>query len=203
LWGPLQVTESVAATSSDVARASAAQEGRAAANAALKQVATHRSRHLRRHAWRHTHRSAALRDKAKAESKTETKAETKVAAIDVAANETDLLPASVANAKAQLQPSEGGAGDVPAAKSDRGRGPADAQNSPPSAADAAIVASDELNDIDLAVTETFPRPAPKIAGASIAPADEDTWSKTSIIGKLFIAFGGLLTLASAARMFMA
>ena len=33
--------------------------------------------------------------------------------------------------------------------------------------------------------------------------DSSTLDKTSLIGKIFIAFGALLTLASAARMFMA
>ena len=33
--------------------------------------------------------------------------------------------------------------------------------------------------------------------------DSSTLDKTSLIGKIFIAFGALLTMASAARMFMA
>lgn len=33
--------------------------------------------------------------------------------------------------------------------------------------------------------------------------DSDTWNKTSLIGKIFIAFGSLLTLASAARLLIA
>ena len=37
----------------------------------------------------------------------------------------------------------------------------------------------------------------------MASTDDSTWGQTSLIGKIFIAFGGLLTLASAARMFMA
>ncbi|MEO6382284.1 MAG: hypothetical protein ABIO35_09850, partial [Nitrobacter sp.] len=61
-------------------------------------------------------------------------------------------------------------------------------------------------------------PAPTLALASLdaptsasradittgqAAASEDSWNKASLIGKIFIAFGGLLTFASAARMFMA
>jgi len=42
------------------------------------------------------------------------------------------------------------------------------------------------------------RPNPVVAGSQNA-----TWDETSLIGKLFIAFGALLTVASAARMFMA
>jgi hypothetical protein len=33
--------------------------------------------------------------------------------------------------------------------------------------------------------------------------DGSTWDQTSLIGKIFIGFGALLTMASAARMFMA
>ena len=40
--------------------------------------------------------------------------------------------------------------------------------------------------------------APAAVSSSKSP-----WDQTSLIGKIFIAFGGLLTLASAARMFMA
>ena len=36
-----------------------------------------------------------------------------------------------------------------------------------------------------------------------APRTVSTWDQTSLIGKIFIAFGALLTMASAARMFMA
>ena len=41
--------------------------------------------------------------------------------------------------------------------------------------------------------------APVLAAAN----DGSTWDETSLIGKIFIAFGALLTMASAARMFMA
>ena len=34
-------------------------------------------------------------------------------------------------------------------------------------------------------------------------SEASTWDQTSLIGKIFIAFGALLTMASAARMFMA
>ncbi|QDM16499.1 hypothetical protein FNL55_10945 [Tardiphaga sp. vice352] len=74
---------------------------------------------------------------------------------------------------------------------------------------AQVVSPDELNEIDRAAIE--PRPALTLASATLdAPAaaevnsiDNSTWDKTSLIGKIFIAFGGLLTMASAARMFFA
>jgi hypothetical protein len=78
--------------------------------------------------------------------------------------------------------------------------------------DGKVAASDQLNDADRALRDT-PPPAPQVAVASTdAPAprtvamagdDHSLWDETSLIGKVFIAFGTLLTIASAARMFMA
>ncbi len=79
-------------------------------------------------------------------------------------------------------------------------------------ADGQVVASDQLNDTDRALREAAP-PSPPVAVASNdAPAqrtfamagnDHSLWDETSLIGKVFIAFGTLLTIGSAARMFMA
>jgi hypothetical protein len=79
---------------------------------------------------------------------------------------------------------------------------------------AQVVSPDELNELDRAAAETRPAltlasatlDAPAVAPAPAAEAtsaDNSTWDKTSLIGKIFIAFGGLLTMASAARMFIA
>ena len=46
-------------------------------------------------------------------------------------------------------------------------------------------------------------PAPPATPVTAASKDDSTWDQTSLIGKIFIAFGALLTMASAARMFMA
>jgi hypothetical protein len=91
--------------------------------------------------------------------------------------------------------------------------PADA---PPSAdqSGAQVIAADQLNDVDRALRESPPAastpPAVPLAIASAeattapAAATESTaWDQTSLIGKIFIGFGALLTMASAARMFMA
>lgn len=54
-----------------------------------------------------------------------------------------------------------------------------------------------------------PSPTPRAAATTTVGQTEasaaagDTWSRTSLIGKIFVAFGGLLTLASAARLFIA
>jgi hypothetical protein len=127
------------------------------------------------------------------------------------------LPPSVANANAQLA-----AADVPpddansvstkasnmlrtmAAK----QGDSAEPQVPAPAANTELVAADQLNDVDRALSGDKPVLAPTVAMAMAqAPAavstDDSTWGQTSLIGKIFIAFGGLLTLASAARMFMA
>lgn len=85
---------------------------------------------------------------------------------------------------------------------------ATADPAPTTEDDSQIIASDQLNELDRAA-ETGQKPASKIlrptsqtAQAASAGSD-DAWSQTSLIGKIFIGFGGLLTLASAARMFIA
>lgn len=80
-------------------------------------------------------------------------------------------------------------------------------------ADGQVVASDQLNEIDRALHEETP-PSPPVAVASneapvmraslvMAGSDHSVWDEASLIGKVFIAFGTLLTIGSAARMFMA
>jgi hypothetical protein len=87
------------------------------------------------------------------------------------------------------------------------------------AAAAQVVAADQLNDVDrelhegnapaspLAMASAEEPPAasavaPVVAGSAVSSSDS-TWDRTSLIGKIFIGFGALLTMASAARMFMA
>jgi hypothetical protein len=78
-----------------------------------------------------------------------------------------------------------------------------------------VAASDQLNDTDRALREAAPPAAssPSVPVAAneasaqrtvaMAGDDHSAWDETSLIGKVFIAFGTLLTIASAARMFMA
>jgi hypothetical protein len=164
---------------------------------------------------RHWKRSAASKSgKVTAKSDETTKADVADAAGDTSA----AIPASVANANAQLTPADSPADSANAmsakastmlvAATDK---PAEAQP----ATDTQVVSSDQLNDVDRALQETA-RPAPTLAMASAeapaAPAapvtaassnESSTWDQTSLIGKIFIGFGALLTMASAARMFMA
>jgi hypothetical protein len=134
------------------------------------------------------------------------------------------IPPSVANANARLN------SDAPADNANAMTAkvntlltdadkPADAQ----AATDSQVVASDELNDVDRALqqsqSETPPQaqtpPSTQPQTVAVAPvkatsaapvlasSDSSTWDQTSLIGKIFIAVGALLTMASAARMFMA
>jgi hypothetical protein len=170
----------------------------------------------RRQASRH-------RDSAKTAQKFGDKADKKDAAAtadEAKADNSDVAASSqmspeVANANAQLA-----AADTPtaaAASAMTGRAndnvQAAADNTAAPNAESQVVAPDQLNDIDRAVqqdnppaqkaviaaTDAQPRPAPVMASSQQSSA----WDQSSLIGKIFIGVGTLLTLASAARMFMA
>jgi hypothetical protein len=127
------------------------------------------------------------------------------------------LPSSIANAHAQLADADMSPGSATALSSqarDRLQLMAANQPAPQPAADTGIVAADQLNELDRVLSETKPDDREKAppatiamaaaqAPAAVASSDDSAWGQTSLIGKIFIAFGGLLTLASAARMFMA
>lgn len=125
------------------------------------------------------------------------------------------IPPAVANANAQLAPAETPTAAAASAMTDRANENIQAKADKTNAADAEalVVAADQPNDIDsaaqqdttpaqktvLAATEAQPRPAPVMASSQQSSA----WDQSSLIGKIFIGVGTLLTLASAARMFMA
>jgi hypothetical protein len=130
-------------------------------------------------------------------------------------NSSTAIPPSVANANAQLPSPDTPTGSAKAMSARANNILAAAADNRPDAqpaADAEVVAADQLNDLDRALQESKPpSPAPTLAMVTAnAPApvmarsdDNSTWDQTSLIGKIFIAFGALLTMASAARMFMA
>ena len=139
------------------------------------------------------------------------------AATDTAGNDgvnPATLPPSVANANAQLTAVDtltDSARAMTARANDIVQAAADGQ--PP--ATSQVVASDQLNDVDRALREDAP-PQPQTAlamasaeapGTAAPPAaassDSSNSDQTALIGKIFIGFGAVLTLASAARMFMA
>jgi hypothetical protein len=123
------------------------------------------------------------------------------------------LPPVVTNANAQLAAAdtpENSARAMTTRANDITQAAADAQ--PPAASP--VVAPDQLNDVDRALREETPpqqtmlaiaSAEPPAAPAARAPASDESsaWDQTSLIGKIFIGFGALLTLFSAARMFMA
>ena len=129
------------------------------------------------------------------------------------------LPPSVANARAQVADADVSSGSATALTSQaRARLQVMAENQPDQAAAPAanteLVAPDQLNDLDRALSDSKSEDKEKAPSATLAMAvaqapaaaassDDSAWGQTSFIGKIFIAFGGLLTLASAARMFMA
>jgi len=170
---------------------------------AAKKYAKHGSRHWKKHAHR-TSGKVALK------SSPDRKAD----ATDVAAaadGVSTAIPPLVANANAQLAAADTPDGnakamsaratDILQAAADK---PVDAQQP---AAEVPVVPPDALNEVDRTLPASDP-PAPTMATAAAdAPAaesrnDSSSPDRTSLIGKIFMACGGLLTLASAARMFM-
>ena len=175
-----------------------------AAPVALSKYTKHSARHGKSYAHRKSSK-LALKSSDK-----------KDAATDAAADNSDnssAIPPVVANANAQM------ASDVPGgnARAMSARASDILQGVPANPADAQIttqvVAADQLNDVDRALHDGNP-PATVLAMASADPPaapvmasstsnEGSTWDQTSLIGKIFIGFGALLTMASAARMFMA
>jgi len=187
--------------------ATAASTDRAAATSKSDSATSGQSvRKSVRHWKRYTRRSGKV-----AAQPAETRKAAEKGVADASTDGTLTIPASVANANAQLASAEVPASaqamtakaNILLAAADR---PAEAQTQTD-----AVVSSDQLNDVDRALQQN---PATRtVAMASAKPAsaapvlasstESSTWDQTSLIGKIFIAFGALLTMASAARMFMA
>jgi hypothetical protein len=128
---------------------------------------------------------------------------------------SSALPPSIANANAQISAADTLAAGNARAMSERANNMVQAAPDASSTADVPIVTADQLNDVDRTLREN-PAPAtpPTMASAN-APVmaassplmatgnGNTTWDRTSLIGKIFIGFGVLLTMASAVRMFIA
>ncbi|QPF86945.1 hypothetical protein IC762_11895 [Bradyrhizobium genosp. L] len=181
--------------------------------AASDTSARQNSRHGRHHAH---HRSSKSADKSGSDK----------AAVNDAGSVTSAgIPASVANAKAELTSGDDAAAPAkPNATLAAADKPGDGQP-----ADSSVVASDQLNDVDRALQQEQPAEPQQPAAAQPQAVQQDTppaqsqtvavappkptpvlasnesssLDETSLIGKIFIGFGALLTVASAARMFMA
>lgn len=170
----------------------------------------------RRHA---SHHSTGSKTAQKSDDKTDATPQADEVKNEVKAG-TDVpsasqMPPDVANANAQLAadtPPAAAASAMTGRASDNVQAAADNAAAAPNA-DNQVVAPDQLNDLDralqqdnppaqkavVAATDAQPRPAPVMASSQPSSA----WDQSSMIGKIFIGVGTLLTLASAARMFMA
>lgn len=188
-------------------------------NAAAAPVALHKNlKHSSRRSKSSAHGKSS---KVASKSAQDTKQDRKAAATDVAADNSGAssdLPPSVANANAQLaSPGEPGssakampawANELPQAASDN---PANAKADNKTDNETQVVAADQLNDVDRTLHEGNAPAANPVVAAANPPAapvtasnqGSSTWDQTSLIGKIFIGFGALLTMASAARMFIA
>ena len=133
---------------------------------------------------------------------------------DAAGNTPSALPPAVASANAELTSADASS-ESPGAISNNGSATLmTAADKPAQAQPAAetVTASDQFNDVDRALQSEPPPSQPQQQTVAIAPAkaapvlasgESSAWDQTSLIGKIFIGFGALLTMASAARMFMA
>jgi len=139
---------------------------------------------------------------------------------DASGGTAPAVPAWVANANAQMTAADAppdSAKGMSAAMSEKANTvlqtaadkPADAE----APAEPGAVASDQNSNFDRSLTPSEQPVATTTQGVVLASTsrpssdayanDSSTLDKTSLIGKVFIAFGALLTVASAARMFMA
>jgi hypothetical protein len=214
---------SQAAPRADDASANSKSENAAAAPVALHRNLKHGARHHKSYAHSKSDKVASksaqetkqdTRQDTRQDTKQGTKQDTKATARDGVADNgaaSSELPLSVANANAQL-PSSGEPGGNARAMPAWANGVSQAASSDSSAgakADNAtqLAAADQLNDVDRALREGN---APAVAPANPPAApilangqESSTWERTSLIGKIFIGFGAVLTMASAARMFIA
>jgi hypothetical protein len=191
---------SQAAAGADNATASSKSEKATGAPIALKKYAKPR---YGKYAQRKSGKAALKFDTSKKAAKTDSATK--------GGDGSTAIPPSIANANAQLASAEPPADSARAMSAKANTMLLAAADKP---ADTQLVAADQLNDVDRALQESRPA-APTLtmasaetAAAPAAPAmasskEDSTWDQTSLIGKIFIGFGALLTMASAARMFMA
>jgi len=202
---------SQAAPSADDVAAAAKSEDAAGASVASKKSAKHGSRHWKSHANRKSGKVAVKSDTDKTDA-------TEVAGKDSDSSWTSpAIPSWVSNANARLAFADTPTGEVKAMATRAN----EILNAPDKSADAQpaaeseVVSADQLNDVDRALHEDTPRAPILLMAAAEAPAapaapvtaassnESSAWDQTSLIGKIFIGFGALLTMASAVRMFMA
>jgi hypothetical protein len=205
----------------DSQAASSESDSAAAEPVARHKYVSHGSRHSKRYAH-HKSGKVALKSAARKADATDV-----VADVDTSST---AIPPSVANANAQLAAADtpdsndtlaGSAKAMSARANDMLQAAPEKPVEAQPAAEAQVIPPDQLNDVD----RTLPADAASAAAPAMTAADapaqatasadapdeavaassEDSSSvdRTSLIGKIFMACGGVLTLASAVRMFMA
>lgn len=189
---------SQAAPDADNAAARTKSETATGAPVALNKYAKRSSRHGKKYAHRKSGKAAL-------------KSSTGKKTTDVTEEDSGrsiAIPPSIANANAQLASADAPADSARAMSAKASTILLTAADKP---VDAPVVSADQLNDVDRALQENRP-PAPTmtIAAAEVPAApvavrsnENSSWDQASLIGKIFIGFGALLTMASTARMFMA
>ena len=201
----------------------AAPQAEAAASSAkplaLGKFTKHRKKHVRHHTRSsRKHQASAKADKS---SKTDKSDEAKVASDAKSASDakTDTkaaapLPPSVADARAEVN--NDGQERLLSAQDNATSDPstlteADKAVTTGISSGVQVMTSDQLNDMDRDVAAPAASPAPTTVALAQMPEptlasasnESGAWGSASLIGKIFIAFGLMLTLASAARMLIA
>ena len=204
----------VMATDND-STAGATPDNQAAAPVALHRTFKHAWHHRRHYAHHRSHAIAKADDDKKADRDAKAGDDKKPIVTGVATTTGDNkplpdLPPAIANANAQMllagaQVSAAAAIPPGADRPARTIDTASADNG------TVIAASDQLNDTDRtlqdgssATTANANPPQPPLPQPTTTTMNSDptVWDRTSLIGKIFIGFGALLTMASAARMFI-
>jgi hypothetical protein len=171
-----------------------------------------------RHAWHHRRHYTHRRSHAIATKSDDKGADRKVVTAEPAPdNKTSSnIPPSIANANARMLLAGVQLTAAAAIPSVAGATSPASDNPAKATADSRtfMVAADQLNDVDKTLQEgnstpavtSGAQPAPAspapIAAAATMTSESSTWDQTSLIGKIFIGFGALLTMASAARLFI-
>lgn len=108
-----------------------------------------------------------------------------------AATPTPELPDAIANAHAQMSDMRTDSAAAPLAATEQ------------RSAEAEVVAADQLNELDRQASAATSAQHSSAAAVQPTASKATLWDQTSLIGKIFIAFGALLTAASAARLAIA
>ena len=199
----------------------APQAEAAASNAkplALGKFTKHRKKHVRHHTRSsRKHQASAKADKSSKADKNADKSEEAKVVSDAKADMKAAAPLSpsVANARAELT-NDGRERPISAQEN--------AMSEPSNLTEAdktattgispngvQVTTSDQLNDMDRDAAAPAVSPAPTTVALAQMPEptlasasnESGAWGSASLIGKIFIAFGLMLTLASAARMLIA